>query len=735
MTTWTEAFAMTTSRVFHYGTNYWRPRTPRREEHRFHLTRIKRDLGFDVVVFRLLWNWHHREADRFLFDEVHELFDICDAVDLRAIITINLESAPYWLEQEHPDARYVNANGRAIELGSQEAHPTGGHPGLCFHHPAVREHAERFMRWQVREFRERKSLYAYDCWNEPHQEPAWCNNMWGNMGDRVFCYCQASRLAFRRWLHRRYGDVDRLNEAWGRAYTSFGHINPPILQGHYADWLDWFRFWYEELADNMRWRVQTIKAEDPAHPVVSHSGAVPPILPRANAMIHNWKFAEPVDAWGTSFAPQAFGWPLSTCAMVMEMTRGAARGKDYWISEMPGGPANINGFRKSRTPTAQDYRTWNWLSVAYGSRATIHWCYQVERTGQEAGGFGMVTLDGAETPRSRAAAAEARLLRQHADVFMRSVVEAQAAVLYDPDNSSLLFAMELGDERYAQSHLGYYRAIWNADLIARYITYDTLDDVKERILIVPMALTMPDRIAERLAGFVAEGGVLIADVATGLYDEHGYMRRVLPAGRLAEAAGLTEGELLCSDPENRPTVPTADGRILREEPADAPLLDPLALGPPVTFGSPVAATVPVHGYLAPLRLAGAQPWGMCGDLVLAARHTYGKGEVYYLGTYLGLALDKDVRDAHALLTAVLHRYARPIVRGDRLRPRLIDGGSAALLVVFNDNRREAVSESVAIPERFRKARDIHTDEVPRLSDNKVTIRVGPEEVVVLLLEG
>ena len=178
--------------------------------------------------------------------------------------------------------------------------------------------------------------------------------MWGNMGDRLYCYCEASRKAFRAWLANRYGgNIQTLNEAWPRAYTSFEQINPPILQGHYADWLDWFRFWFDQLQEQVQWRVDLIKQEDPTRMVISHSGAVPPVLPRANACIHNWKLAEPVDMWGTSFAPQAFSWDLATCAQVMEVTRSAARGKPFWISEMAGGAANIRGFRKSRLPRAE----------------------------------------------------------------------------------------------------------------------------------------------------------------------------------------------------------------------------------------------------------------------------------------------------------------------------------------------------------------------------------------------
>jgi len=721
-------------RHFVYGTHYWRPPSAASGQHRHHLTRIKEEMGFDLIKLRVGWSWHHREPDRFDFDEVHEVLDICDEIGLRAMIELSLENAPYWLEHAHPETRYVNANGRAIELGSQEATPGGGHPGLCFHHDVVREQAERYTRQLVREVRDRACLWLYDCWNEPHLEPVWCNNMWGNLGDKVYCYCEGSRAAFRRWLERRYGDMETFNRAWGRPYARFEHVNPPILTGNYADWLDWFRFWLEELQEQMRWRVRVIKEEDPSRMVISHSGAVPPILPRAHACIDNWRFAEPVDMWGTSFAPQAFSWDLATCAEVIEATRSAARGKKFWISEMPGGAGNIRGFRSSRIPRPKDYHVWNWLAAAMGSLGTMHWCYLTEWTGQEAGNYGMLRLNGEHTPRSRAIAATAARLKAHERILLAADVPTQVAVLYDPDNSSLLFAMELADKLYGDSHIGYYRAIWKSDLAARYVTYDTMDDIREKVLVVPMALTMPDRVAERIARFVQEGGVLIAEARTGMFDEHGYMRRELPAGQLREVAGLVEGEQIYSDPANDVAVPTADGTVEREVRSDLPPLDPIQMGPPMAFTWPVEAEVRVQQYLAPLQLRGAEPIARYQDIVLAAHHRYGKGEVYYFGTYMGLALEKNAPDAHALLQKILLRHTTPVLRGKGLRPRLIDGGEhGALLVVFNDHRTETVSEEVCLPEGVTSAEDVVTGEVVRVRDGKVSLSVGAEDAVVLLL--
>ena len=726
---------MEKSQHFTYGTHYYRPPSPPRGEHKAHLLKIKNELGYNLVKFRLLWNWFHRGPDEFHWDEVHELFDICDEIGLDVQLEINLETAPYWLEQQNPEARYVNANGRAIELGSQEATPAGGHPGLCFHNAAIRTNGEKFLRALIREFRDRKSLKLYDAWNEPHLEPAWCATMWGNMGDKVYCYCEGSRIAFRTWLQKRYGTLDAFNGTWGRAYTDFSQVSPPILHGAYADWIDWIRFWLEALQENMSWRVQVMKEEDPGRLVASHSGAVPPVLSRVNACIDNWKFADPVDLWGSSFAPQAFSWDLATCAQVLELTRSAARGKPYWIAEMPGGAGSILGFDSSRIPRPQDYHAWNWLSVALGSTGTLHWWYYTERTGHESGNFGLIRPNGEHTPRSLATAETAARLFKHQDIIMNSRPETQVAILYGSDNSSLLFAMELSDRRYGHSHMGYYRSVWKSDLTARYVTYDTLDDIKERVLIVPMGLTMPDHVIDWLARFVKKGGVLITDARTAMFNENGFMRPNLPGGALREAAGVVEGEQVCTDPAKRVTVPTADGTIDENALADnLPPLDPMHLGPPISFREPVEVEIPAHGFLTPLKLEGARAIGRHGDMVLASCNDHGKGRVYYFGTYMGLALDKNIPEAHELLRHILLEHAEPVIRGDRLRPRLLESEDGALLMIFNDHRTETITESVSIPDGFAYVRDVVTGESCPVSDGKVMVGVEAENAVVLRLE-
>ena len=613
-----------------------------------------------------------------------------------------------------------------MELGPYDATQFGGYPGLCFDHQAVRQHGERFLRELSGHFRHHPMLLGYDCWNEPHLEPAWVCNYWGNMGDRLFCYCQETRAQFRRWLADKYATVQNLNATWGRAYGEWEDINPPNRHGTYADWLDWGRFWYDQLAGHMRWRYEILKAVDPDHFVMSHSGAVPPFLPRPNAYIHNWKLAEPVDLWGTSYAPKYHNWDLSTCCGTIDATRSAARGKRFWISEMSGGSTYVRGFAKSPLPRPKDYRAWNWLSAACGAKATIHWCYLEESTGPEATNFGLVRASGQLTERARAAAEVAGTLRRYAHIIDRHQPQESLGILYDPDNSMQLFAMEGEDELYTRSHIGYYRAAWACDQHARYVTYDTLDDLAGlRVLLAPMCLTLPEAAAARIAQFVREGGVLIAEARTGLFDQRGYNRPVLPAGLLADVVGAVEGEALYSDPDNRP---------LLNNPHREPWPEPIYGGPPIRFSDPIAATVRTRAYLVPLEPTTAQVIGRCDALCLGVRNSYGRGVAYYFGTYMGLALAAGDDEAGKLIAAIITQYCPAKVRGTRLRPRLIEGDSGeALLAVFNDSRTQRLADRITVPSEFKKALDVDRDEPIVLDGSALSLEVDAEDVRVFHL--
>ena len=484
----------------------------------------------------------------------------------------------------------------------------------------------------------------------------------------------------------------------------------------------------------MRWRYGALRDVDPDRFIISHSGAVPPFLPRANAFIHNWKLAEPVDVWGTSMAPMGFNWDLADIAGVLDATRSAAGGKPFWINEMSGGGGMLGhsaetglayAFRRTPPPTANDYKTWNWLGVCAGSKATVHWCYLEERTGPEAGGMGLVRAGGEVTSRARGAAETARVLRDHSSLFFDYLPQPQVGILFDPDNSDLLLAMEATDQLYGDAHIGINRAVWQSDNFAKFVTYTTLDDLAGlSVLIVPMCLILTDDVAKAVAKFVERGGVLVAEARTGHFDGRGFNQPILPAGGLTEVVGAIEKEAICSDPSNLP---------MSNNPNRLPWPDPIYSGPTIQFQEPCEVEMRTTEFLVPMNVTTGIPIAHVGDECVAVRNDYGAGRAYYIGTYLSLAIYRGDLGAMQWLVSLLDHHTTTVIRGNQLRPRLIVQEDEALLAVFNDDRTESHREDIQLPQPYRRAIDIYSEEEYPLNGKNCTVQVDPVSVRVLRL--
>ena len=391
---------------------------------------------------------------------------------------------------------------------------------------------------------------------------------------------------------------------------------------------------------------------------------------------------------------------------------------------MSGGATNSRGFWKAPPPRPSDYRVWNWLAVCYGAKATFYWCYLEESTGPEAGGFGIVRANGNITSRARSAAETAQTLRDNWPTICDYLPEPQVGVLYDPENSQQLFAMEATDDLYVQSHVGYYRALWNNDVFARYITYDSIQDLEGlKFLVIPMCLTLPSSVALAIRNWVTAGGVVFAEARTGLFDARGFNQPVLPSMGLSDVFGVVEEEVLCSDPDNRPRL---------NNPARDPWSEPYHSNATITTIDRLHFSA--HGYYVPLQVASGEVIAHSDSHCLAVANQFGKGAAYYIGTYLGLALNRQDLGAHSFMSAILAKHVRPLVRGDKLRPRLIVGDPGGVLAVFNDSRECAVTERIELPIEFTSATDVYdTSVVMPIRDRSFEVEVEPDSVRVFRL--
>ena len=176
------------------------------------------------------------EFDFGWFDEVVGLLaDGGIAIDMATATA----APPPWLTTAHPEILPVDHAGHTLWPGSRQS--------WCPSSPVFREHALALVEQMARRYGSHPAVRLWHVSNE-----LGCHN--GR------CWCDVSAAAFRRWLAERYGDIEKLNDAWGTAfwsqhYATFDEVLPPRITPavpNPTQQLDFARFSSDALLDYYR---------------------------------------------------------------------------------------------------------------------------------------------------------------------------------------------------------------------------------------------------------------------------------------------------------------------------------------------------------------------------------------------------------------------------------------------------------------------------------------------------
>jgi beta-galactosidase GanA len=626
------------SRELVFGAQYYRPPNPPRADWPRDL-RLMREIGFDTVKLWACWSWIDGSRDRSDFDDLDELMQIAHSVGLRVVINTILENAPYWLARRHPEARYHDHEDRPVHLTAAMNTPGGGWPGLCFHNEGARDVAGGFLETLVRRYRAHPALFCWDVWNEPHLEPA------SYFPERIYCYCDASRAAFRTWLQQRYGAIERLNSSWARRFSGFDEVEPPRLFEAVPDMLDWRRFWFETIQSWLSWRVERVRCVDAAHDVMTHVALSGHLGQLATHTLDEFGLAESVDLFGTSSFPT---WLMANDPVEhlfnLETARDAADGKPFWQAELQGGRGRRAGAASTPHPTPAQIQSWIWNAIASGARGVVFWQWRPELLGPESPGYGLCTPSGELTERATAAGALARELRASELLADTTPAQAPIAVLLSRDTALLTYATDRTLDVYAAAVAGAHRLLTDAGVPLRFLHAETIasagvpDGVKA--IWWPMPLVASAALSAALDEFVRAGGNLIAEASPGQHDEHGWC--VPGAGYLRELFGAEVAE---SDIAASPYVTIANGSRIR----GAWQVDTLVAR------EAAAAGVDDSGALA------------------ATRNARGAGHAALIGTFASLdySTHRDAQTRDAMVNMLCDGLELPIWAWKRHRPGLV----------------------------------------------------------------
>ena len=159
---------------------------------------LMRDAHLDLIrVGESVWSTWEPEDGRFELDWLEPVLDQAHARGIRAILGTPTYAVPPWLQRKHPDIAAQSATG--VPVG------WGGRQEIDYSAPEFRRHAERVVRQVVGRYADHPAVIGYQVDNEPGLHLL--------HNPRVFA-------RFVDDLREQYGDVERLNEAWGLVYWS-----------------------------------------------------------------------------------------------------------------------------------------------------------------------------------------------------------------------------------------------------------------------------------------------------------------------------------------------------------------------------------------------------------------------------------------------------------------------------------------------------------------------------------
>ncbi|MFE5714028.1 beta-galactosidase [Streptomyces sp. NPDC056501] len=461
------------------------------------------------------WALLEPEEGRYDFEWLDAHIDRLHANGVAVDLATPTASPPPWFTLAHPDALAVRPDGTRLVHGSRDTY--------CLAAPAYRSAARRITSALAERYGDHPALALWHVHNE-----------YGTL-----CYCDHTAAAFRVWLRARHGSLDALNEAWGTAfwsqrYTSWEQVLPPrATQWHKnpGQALDFHRFWSDEIIAAYREQRDAIRSYSDL-PVTTNL-----MLP-AYQNVDLWAFARELDVVTSDQYPTAPGLDAAAdAAFHADRVRSLSGGHPWLLMEQ--GTSTVYDGDQILAKEPGEILRHTLGHIARGSEGALFFQWRQSRAGAETWHSAMVPHAGPDSRVFREVTQVGEAVARLGELA-GSTVTASVAVLDDPDAW-----WALGVDGLPSSRLDYHaalarahRALWDAGATVDFARPEH-ELSRYRLVIAPALFLLSDKGAENLRRYLAGGGTLLVQHATGFVDDRLHARLGgYPAEPLREALGI-----------------------------------------------------------------------------------------------------------------------------------------------------------------------------------------------------
>ncbi|WP_229679324.1 beta-galactosidase [Silvimonas amylolytica] len=437
-----------------------------------------------VRIAEFAWSRMEPRQGEYDWSWLDRAIEVLTNAGLKIVLGTPTAAPPYWLCKAMPQIMAVRADGKPWRFGSRR------HYDLFS--ADYRRECARITTAMVERYGQHPAVVAWQTDNELA-----CH-------DTVPSYSDEARAGFQRWLAARYGDINKLNTAWGNVfwsmeYPAFEAIDFPVqtpTDANPSHLLDFRRFLSDEVIAFHQLQADILRKHAPGRDVLHN------FMGLFGAFDH-YQFAKngiDVAAWDsyplarteTQALPEEekarwarTGHP-DISAFSHDLYRGVGRGR-FWIMEQQAGP--VNWAPHNPVPAPGMVRLWAWEGFAHGAELVSWFRWRQAPFAQEQLHSGLNLPSDGFSPRGEEGLAVGKELRQFPAAANNT--KAQVAMVFDYESLWLCDIQRHGASFDYQLHLlAWYSALRQLGLDIDILPRDA--DFSGYAMIVAPTLTVAD---------------------------------------------------------------------------------------------------------------------------------------------------------------------------------------------------------------------------------------------------
>jgi beta-galactosidase len=447
-----------------------------------------------VRVGEFAWTALEPQEGHYDLDWLERAINLAGKHGIYVILGTPSAAPPVWMAKKYPDILMTDANGKRYEGATRNRYNWSSTRYREF----VRQIDERLSQ----RFGHNPYVIGWQIDNE---------------------YARASfdadtQAQFHTWLQRRYGTIERLNQAWTTAYNNQTYSDwsdVPLVSGDAGNnpglWLDSKRFISDSLRGYQRVQIDAIrKYAEPRQKITTN-------MMGWFDLYDHYTVGQDLDiiSWDN---PQVSGefQPLRNGA-THDLMRGL-KGENYWVMESTAGPRG--GGNASAMLDKGEMRLAMWSYIGHGADLISYWQWRDALNGGEQNHGTIVDVDGKPDPIYAEIAQVGEEFEKTGPALQGTHVEAQVAILhsypsrwtinwqkmnpaYDPIDELMSYYTPLRE-------LGY-----SVDIVP-----PERDLSRYKLVIAPGLAVLTQAEADNLARYVQHGGHLLLGQRSAMKDEH-----------------------------------------------------------------------------------------------------------------------------------------------------------------------------------------------------------------------